>query len=404
MLYKESKMEILRQQHNQLLSRLDTQFERYLMHELPWNDRLLGIKGARGTGKTTLLLQYIKKRYGLSQEALYVSLDNLYFADNRLFDLVDEFHAMGGEHIFIDEVHKYPDWALEFKNIYDAYPELKVTFTGSSLLHILDSRADLSRRSLIFEMKGLSFREYLNFVTDYHFEVQDLEMVLNNHVDIALDISKKLKPLKYFNEYLQWGYYPFFRDDKTYFYRRLQEVVNMIIEIELPMLRNVDPSKTLKIKQLLYIIALSSPFKPNISKLAAKIGITRNTLNEYIKILADARLINILTKNAVGINLLQKPDKIFLENTTLAFAISGGTPDKGNLRETFFLNQLSKGHTVTYPQKADFLIDGKYLFEVGGKDKNVRQIGGLENAFIAADDILAGFENKIPLWLFGFLY
>ncbi len=313
-------MENLRKQHINLLNRINSDFERYLMNNLPWNDKMMGIKGARGVGKTTLLLQYIKKTYSYSEEALYVSLDNLFFSENKLIDLIDDFVTKGGKHIFIDEVHKYTDWSVEFKNIYDQYPDLKVAFTGSSLLHILSSKADLSRRALIFNINGLSFREYLNFKYGTGFTPFVLDDILQDHISISLDIIEKVKPLKYFNEYLQWGYYPFFIDDVEYYFQRLQEIINMTIDIELPLLRGVNPLKTNKIKQLLFIIAQSSPFKPNISKLAAKIGVTRNTMNEYIKILADAKLLNLLNKNATGINLLQKPDKIFLENTNLAFA------------------------------------------------------------------------------------
>lgn len=397
-------MEKLRKQHMLLLKQVSSQFKRYLIQKLPWDDRLMGIKGARGIGKTTMMLQYIRQHYGFSEEAIYVSLDNLYFTNNLLTDFIEGFIAKGGTHIFIDEVHKYPDWSIELKNIYDTYPELKVAFTGSSLLHILHSRVDLSRRALVFNMQGLSFREYLNFTLKTEFKVLKLSHIIEDHIAIALDISKKIKPLKYFDEYLKNGYYPFFASGKQYFYHRLQEIINMTIDIELPFLRGVDPGKTRKIKQLMFILALSSPFKPNISKLSSKIGVTRNTLNEYLKILVDARLLNMLNKNAMGINLLQKPEKIFLENTNLAYLFADTVPDKGNVRETFFLNQLSAIHQITYPEIGDFLVDGNCLFEIGGKNKASKQISGIKNAFIAADDIEFGYDIKIPLWLFGFLY
>ena len=397
-------MEKLRQQHISLLDHVNFTFQRFLIDKLPWNDRLLGIKGFRGVGKTTMLLQYIRQQYGYSDEALYVSLDNLYFTENRLTDFIDDFTNKGGEHIFIDEVHKYPDWVVEIKNIYDLYPDLKITFTGSSLLQILNARADLSRRALVFKMPGLSFREYLNFVLKADFEKIILDDLLKNHIVFAREIAKKIKPLKYFDEYLKFGYYPFFYEDKDFYYHRLEEIINLVIDIELPLLRNVAPGNTRKIKQLLYIIAHSSPLKPNISKLAERIGVTRNTLNEYIKNLVDTGLLNMLNKNATGINLLQKPDKIFLENSNLSFALSDFIPDKGNLRETFFLNQIALDHSVTFPDKGDFMVDKKYLFEIGGKRKTKKQIKGIDAAYIAADNIELGFENKIPLWLFGFLY
>lgn len=397
-------MEKLRRQHINLLDQVDLRFKRSLIEKLPWNDRLLGIKGARGVGKTTMILQYIKEKYGYSEKALYISLDNLYFTVNLLSDFIAEFISKGGTHVFIDEIHKSPNWAIELKNIYDAYPELKVTFTGSSLLRILNSRVDLSRRALVFDMQGLSYREFLNFTLGTDFEILNLDDLLKNHVGLAHDILKKIKPLEHFDNYLKQGYYPFFINNPHYYFHRLREIINMTIDIEFPILRGVDPVKTVKIKQLLFIVANSSPFKPNISKLAGKIGITRNTLNEYFKLLVNSKLLNMLNKNAMGINLLQKPDKIFIENTNISFAVSTDTPEKGNIRETFFLNQLSEGHLVTYPDQGDFFIDNKYLVEVGGKNKTQKQITGIKESFVVADEIEIGYRNKIPLWLFGFLY
>ena len=396
-------MDKLRQLHTIRVNKQEVKFIRHLYNKFPWNEKLTGIKGFRGVGKTTMILQYIKNQYALSDNALYVSLDDLYFTENRLIDVVESFVVKGGEHIFIDEVHKYNNWAIELKNIYDTY-DIKITFTGSSLLEILNSTADLSRRALVFNMQGLSFREYLALITDAVFPVFSLNDILNNHKEIAIDITSKLRVLKYYDDYLKNGYYPFSHNNLEFYHFRLREIINMVIDIEFPQLKHVEPSKTKKIKQLLYIIALSSPFKPNISKLASRIEVTRNTVNEYIKILAEAGLINLLNKNAYGINLLQKPDKIYLENTNISYALAEENPDKGNLRETFFLNQISNAHTITYPDKGDFLVDKKYLFEVGGKNKTKKQIAAIENSFIVADDIEFGHENKIPLWLFGFLY
>jgi predicted AAA+ superfamily ATPase len=397
-------MEELYNEHRILLKNTGLEFKRYLMSNVPWQERLLGIQGFRGVGKTTMILQYIKENYKDSEKALYVSLDNIYFTDNKLVDFVKEFVAIGGEHLFLDEVHKYKNWAIELKNIYDLHKDLKITFTASSLLEILNSKADLSRRAVVFFMQGLSFREYLNFSLNTNFKAYGLHQILENHQKISREILLKTKIINHFKKYISSGYYPFFKENEDLYYHKIQSVANMVIEIELPLLRNIEMSKTVKIKQLLYIIAKSSPFKPNISKLATRIGITRNTLIEYINHLSDAKLINSIYANSKGISLLQKPDKIFLENTNLAFAFAGISSDKGNLRETFFLNQLSQNLAVTYPKKADFLVDDKYLFEIGGKDKTNKQIAGIENAFIVADDIEYGYKNKIPLWLFGFLY
>ncbi len=397
-------MEKLFQLHKMLLQRQNLSYVRSLMETIPWDQRLVGIKGFRGVGKTTLLLQHIKQNYGTSDRALYISLDNIWFSENRLVDVAEQFVQYGGEHLYIDEIHKYPDWALELKNIYDQYPDLKITFTGSSLLQILDSRADLSRRALLFHMQGLSFREYLNMTLHTEFPVYDLDEILSEHTEIADLVLSKVKPLRYFDQYLREGYYPFFIEDREFYYQRLLEILDMIIDIEFPRLRGVDPNKTRKIKQLLYIIAHTSPFKPNITKLASRIGISRNTVYEYLRILADADLLKVLNRDTVGIGLLQKPEKIYPGNTNLAYALSLSGPDKGTLRETFFLVQLAESHKVTYTGVGDFMVDGKYLFEVGGKNKTLQQIKGIHNAWLAVDDTEYGHKNRIPLWLFGFLY
>lgn len=397
-------MEQLYNEHRILLEDVDLIFKRYLIDSIPWKERLLGIQGFRGVGKTTMILQYIKEIYGDSDKALYVSLDNIYFTDNKLVHFVNDFVANGGAHLFLDEVHKYPNWSVELKNIYDLHKSLKVTFTASSLLEILNSKADLSRRAVVYSLQGLSFREFLNFSINTDYKTYSLEDVLRNHKQISTEILKEIKPLKFFKKYISSGYYPFFKENESLYFKRIQAIANMVIEIELPLLRKVEPSKIVKIKQLLYIIAQSVPFKPNISKLAERIGVTRNTLIEYINHLSDAKLINKLYANTQGIGLLQKPDKLYLENTNLSFAFVYNNTDKGNLRESFFLNQLLQKHTITYPKVGDFMINNKYLFEIGGKSKTQKQIAGIENTYVVADDIECGFGNKIPLWLFGFMY
>jgi len=390
--------------HTALINNVKTGFQRSIAARLPWNERLIGLKGSRGIGKTTLLLQHIKLVYGLNSDALYVSLDDPYFYNNTLLNLADDFVAQGGKHLFIDEVHKYSDWAVEIKKIYDYHPELKVVFTGSSLLQILNARADLSRRALTYTMQGMSFREFLQFKYKISVDQISLEDVLKHHTEIAMEIGKNFKPLKYFGAYLKTGYFPFYNNDDELYYKRLSEIINMIIELELPLLRKADMSKVPKIKQLLAIISQSVPFKPNITALANKIGISRNSLLEYIHGLSDAGIIKTVLKDAYGVSLLQKPEKLYLENTNYMYALKADETNIGNLRETFFLNQLSESHVVTYPDKGDFLVDGKYLLEVGGKDKTQKQIAGINDSFIVADNIEFGVNNKIPLWLFGFLY
>lgn len=379
-------------------------FIRGLMDDMAWDARLIGIKGARGVGKTTLLLQYIKKNLPLNEQTLYVSLDHIFFAENKLTALTDTFVKQGGKFLFLDEVHKYPQWAQELKNIYDDYPELKIVFTGSSLLEILNARADLSRRSVVYTMQGLSYREYLNFTLGKTFPSFTLEDVLRNHITLAGELNAIIKPLQYFGTYLKSGYYPFFREVPEVYFQRLEEVVNLILEVELPLLRKVDISYVSKLKQLLQIIAQSVPFIPNVSKLSERIGINRNTLVGYLFFLQEAHVIKNLYRDAKGITQLQKPDKIYLENTNLQYAFSPGNTDVGTLRETFFANQLGYKHLLEYTREGDFKVDGAYTFEIGGSNKGTHQIKHLDNSYLALDGIEYGSKNRIPLWLFGFLY
>ena len=398
-------MESLFEKYRQKLHITSTTFVRGLMGEINWNSRLIGIKGARGIGKTTLLLQYIKIH--LSQETentVYLSLDNIWFSNHSLMELVDYFVKRGGKNLFLDEVHKYPNWSQELKNIYDDFPTLKVVFTGSSLLEILNARADLSRRANVYHMQGLSFREYLSIETGEILETYSLEAILENHFEITDAISLKLKPLHYFENYLKTGYYPFYNENPDWYFISINEIINLMLEIELPQLRGVDLAYIHKMKQLLLIISESVPFVPNVSKLSEKIGINRTTLLLYFHYLEEIGLTLNLFKVAGGISKLQKPDKIFLENTNLMMALSPKYANIGNMRETFFANQLSYKHKISYATQGDFLIDGNTVFEIGGKNKSTKQIKNLDNAFVAADNLEFGFNNTIPLWLFGFLY
>ena len=379
-------------------------FVRSTINEIDWEARLIGIKGARGVGKTTLLLQYIKKNLPLTNETLFASLDNIWFAENKLIDLTDDFVKKGGKHLFLDEVHKYPNWAQELKNIYDDYPQLKIVFTGSSLLEILNARADLSRRAVIYTMQGLSYREFLNITLKTDLPLFSLDDILLNHVELAQNLNKELKPLRSFDAYLEVGYYPFFQEGPGLYYQRVEEVINLILEVELPLLRKVDIAYVRKLKQLLQIIAESVPFMPNISKLSERIGINRNTLISYLYFLQEAHIIKNLYKDAKGITQLQKPDKIYLENTNLQYVFSPNNTNRGTIRETFFVNQISFNHLTEYTAQGDFKVDNTYIFEIGGSAKTDKQIKNLENSYIAADGVEFGHSNKIPLWLFGFLY
>lgn len=373
--------------------------------DIDWSGRLVGIRGARGVGKTTLFLQHIKNTFADNlQSVLYASLDNLWFAEHGLIDMADKFYKQGGTFLFLDEVHKYPDWARTIKNLYDDYPDLHIAFTGSSLLEILDARADLSRRALMYEMQGLSFREFLNFQTGSAFEPLPLTDVLERHESIAVDILAHIKPFKYFSTYLQTGYYPYYLEGAETYYQRLEETIMMILELELPLLRHIDISYAPKLKQLLGIIAESSPFIPNISKLSDRMLIHRQTLLSYLQFLGESKLTHSLFRNTRGIGALQKPDKLYLDNTNLAYLFRGEQADTGAMRETFILNQLAKDHAVTYTEAGDFLVDEFTTIEVGGKNKTRRQIKDIPEAYIAADDLEYGFGKKVPLWMFGFLY
>ncbi len=380
-------------------------FIRSLESEINWNARLVCIRGSRGTGKTTLMLQHIKKTFSEKlNNVLYVSLDNLYFSDNSLIDFVDTFAKKGGTHLFLDEVHKYPDWSRVIKNIYDDYPELHLAFTGSSLLEILNARSDLSRRALVYNLQGLSFREYINLKEGKDFPILSLENILENNENLSAQISSQIKPFSFFDDYLRFGYYPYFLEGIDDYYTRLNETVNLILEIELPLLRKLDVAYIVKIKKLLAVIGKSAPFIPNTSELASSIQIARQTLLQYFEYLEESKLIYQVFKQSRGLGTLEKPDKIFLENTNLMYMFSDSNTDIGNVRETFVFNQLAYKHEVLFSEQSDFFVDKKFTFEVGGKNKKRKQIKDITNSYILADNIEYGTERRIPIWLLGFLY
>ena len=398
-------MEELFNRYQRISQKIQTDFVRSFMQEVNWNARLIGIKGARGVGKTTLLLQYLKINFTDNKAlTLYVSLDSFAFRGKTLLGLADEFVRNGGKHLFLDEVHKYPNWAQELKNIYDDYSELQLVFTGSSLLEILNSRADLSRRVVIYHMQGLSFREFIMLETGIYFAPLTLESILKDHLLLAGLINAKIKVFPHFEKYLKQGYYPFYREELDLYEQRVEEVINMMLEIELPLLRGMDIGLVPKIKQLLVIISESVPFVPNIVNLSQKIEIHRTTLMSYLFYLQELGLTYHLLKEARGSVRLQKPAKIYLENTNLMYVLSSFSANRGNVRETFFANQVGYKHKISYHEKTDFLVDNTYAFEIGGKDKSKKQITGIENAYIVSDEIEYGYQNKIPIWLFGFLY
>ncbi len=397
-------MESLKQRFYEKYALTNVKTTRDFINRIDWNDRLLGIKGSRGVGKTTLLLQYIKNNYKPDNKVLYVSLDNFWFAENRLYYLADIFYKKGGRFLAVDEVHRYPDWSMELKNIYDDFPDLKIAFTGSSMLHLHTANADLSRRAVMYEMKGLSYREFLYFETGIKFPVFNIDEIFKNHITIAADIVKKIKPLEYFNDYLKYGYYPFYLENKNTFHQKLYAAIQTVLEVDIPQFVNIRTSNIIYLKKLLNIISNSVPFKPNLSSVSQRTGIALNTLKKYIKFLKETELIDLLYFPDKGLNSINKAEKIYLNNSNLIFTLSENTYDTGNIRETFFMNQVSSQNTVNATKNADFIINEKYTAEIGGKNKQQKQIKNTKNAFVIKDNIQIGNDNIIPLWIFGFLY
>lgn len=385
----------------------DMHFERYLKNQIDWKNRLIAVTGARGTGKTTLLLQHIKEQHGNNPEnTLFVSLDNIYFSNNNLYSLAEDFSANGGKELYLDEVHKYPAWSQEIKNIYDDFPKLKIVFTGSSMLQIFSADADLSRRVRHFQLFGMSFREFLIFegLLKKSQPAYSLETILKNHVSIAQELTKKITPLPAFRKYLQYGYYPYYKEDIAGYGERVLQTFNTVMESDLPNVESIDFYSINRIKKLFYILSEMVPFTPNISQLSQMVDVTRVSLMNYLQLLEKAHCVLTLKQKATGIRQMVKPEKIYLQNTNYNYALAADNPETGNLRETFFFNQLQQNHKVTFSENTDFCIDGKYYFEIGGKNKTSNQIKNLKNAYLALDGIPTGFRNEIPLWLFGFLY
>lgn len=388
--------------YTRLLANTKLTKKRYLFYQIDWKNRLIGITGSRGTGKTTLLLQHIKQEK-MENTSLYVSLDNLYFAQNTLSDLAHEFYLSGGTHLFLDEVHRYSNWAVEIKNLYDSYPDLHIVFTGSSILEIYKTQADLSRRSIMYSLTGLSFREFLSFEDIVELPVYPLELLLSDHTAMASDIITQTKVLPAFRNYLQYGYYPFYKEGIEVYYDRIESIINVILENDLPAIVTLQHATLVKIKRLLTHIASLVPYTPNINALSGIIETDRKSLLSYLQYLDRAKLLLQLHSDTKRLAELAKPTKLYVDNTNLLFALSKNT-QSGTLRETFFANQLSHSHELTIPTAGDFLIDNTYLFEVGGKGKTFKQIRNVENSFVAYDDMEIGLGNKIPLWLLGLLY
>lgn len=389
-------MERLFEYSNKLINETETSFLRYMYDEINWKSRMIGLIGPRGVGKTTLVLQYIKQNLNPT-ETLYITAEDFYFVDNKIIELVDTFVKFGGKYLFIDEIHKYKDWAKELKLIYDYHKDLNVVFTGSSVLDIKKGASDLSRRAVIYNMQGLSFREYLKLFHNISAKTYTLEEILQHKVDIP----EMERPLPYYVDYLKRGYYPFALEED--FDIRLAQIINQTLENDIPMYADMNVATGRKLKQLLAIISKSAPFKPNMSKIAEMLSASRNNISDYCLYIEEAGMIAQLRDNTGGIRGLGKVDKIYLDNTNLIYNLANDTSNIGNVRETFFLNQMRVKHNVVSSTISDFLIDDM-TFEIGGKNKGQKQIKDIENGYVVKDDIENGFLNVIPLWQLGLTY
>lgn len=385
------------------IQKTSLEHKRYLYGKINWNVRMIGIKGARGVGKTTMLLQRIKSEYENLDRVLYVSLDDIWFQRHSLIDLADYANSHGISDLYIDEVHRYPQWSLTLKNIYDNYPDLRVVYTGSSLLEIDNSTSDLSRRQTLYTLSGLSFREYLEFEGVERFDVVSIDELVTRHEDIAMNIVQRCKPLEHFDRYLRSGYYPFYKEAGDDYLIRLKEVADLVIDLDLPAAEKVEYGTLQKTKKMLATLAERVPCTPNISKLCEELGLTRDLCLKLLYALRRAKLLTLLSEKANSYKQLSKPEKVLLDNTNLAYALSSNT-DIGTTRETFFFNQVGAIHDTKLPKRGDALVDEKYLFEIGGKGKTFNQIRNIPDSYIAKDGIEYGHGNTIPLWLFGFLY
>lgn len=398
-------MEELISFQNSLLSQVSRQWQRYLFDGLKTHERLLGIKGLRGVGKTTMLLQYLAYHFAEREKGLYVSADHPYFYENSLFELAAKWYRHGGQLLLIDEVHKYPHWSRELKLIYDGHPGMQTIFTSSSALDLYRGESDLSRRLATQMLHGLSFREYLSLVHNIHFPTVTFVEILEHHPRLSIRFTADFKPLAYFAQYLREGYFPFAANiSREEIPLRLINILNTVLESDLASIQDYSAGNIQKVKKLLGVIADSAPFEPNISKIAEKLKLGRNTIVQYLKHLDDAHILHLVNRDSRGISALQKPDKIYFENTCLAYALQSKA-EVGTIRETFFANQIrNAGHQLHLASQADFSVDHSYTIEIGGKNKKQDQIKNLKEAFLVKDDIEQGFGNTIPLWLFGFLY
>ena len=388
-----------------ILKSFDIVYRRYFFDRVDFDARMIAVVGSRGVGKTTFLLQHLQtlKADYPAYKSLYFSYDYPSNVNIKLYELAEEFSRIGGEYLLLDEIHKYKDFALDLKAIYDFFPELKVIFTGSCATSIYNAQADLSRRVVLYPMNGLSYREFLELKLDKKFPSFCLEEITTNHIEIADALSDTFIPLEYWSEYLQFGYYPFYFENPKAYLKLLNSVVNLTIDVDLVMLGYIKSSFAYKLKKLLNVICYSKPFELNITKVSANIEVSRNTLYSYLDHLQRGDLLILIHDAQKGLSALSKPEKLYLNNTNLAYALCDA-PETGTIRETFFTNQLRESHQVNSSKKGDFAVDNQYYFEIGGKNKGFGQIKDIPNSFVVQDTDSTEDKCKIPLWLFGFLY
>ncbi len=389
--------------YHRKIVKVSLKFKRYLYNNIHWNSRIIGIKGARGVGKTTMLLQHIVENYQDIDKTLYASLDDLWFSTHSLLDLVDWADSHGINRLYLDEVHRYDKWSQTLKNIYDNYPEMSIVYTSSSLLMMDNAQTDLSRRQTLYTLHGLSFREFLSFEGILHIDPIPFDELLQEHVQKAMQIVRKVKITPLFENYLKYGYYPFYKETVEDFTDRLRQIASVVIDSDLPAVEKVSFETLQKVRKLLMIISEKVPFEPNMSELWKQLSTNNDLGLRMLYALDKAQILTLLSSKAKSYKYLYKPDKIFLNNTNLMNALCPNV-DKGNERETFFVCQMHVTKDVKRPKNGDFLIDDKYLFEVGGKNKTFNQIADIPNSYLAIDNTEVGFGCRIPLWMFGFSY
>ena len=381
----------------------DTSLHRFLYPEIDWDSRLVALDGPRGVGKTTMFLQHLRENSDVAESSLYVSVDNVWLNAQELYELVQHHVRHGGTSVYIDEIHYLKDWQNLVKSLYDNFRKLKIAYTGSSILRLASGKADLSRRQIEYSLPGLSFREFLAFEGCGDFPQCSLEEILKNHVALAESVAGKIKVIPKFEEYLKFGYYPFYREDKAHFHQKLLQVVNQVLDADLPKVEDITPETVRKARRMLAILAESTPQTPNASALCRGLDMDRKQGLKVLHALRRAGLVGMLAEDADALKRLCAPSKLFCDNTNLMYALAP-SPDKGTLREVFFNSQLSVRHVTTYPAKGDSLVNGMHLFEIGGEKKTFAQIKDLPDSYLAVDGLEVGRAARIPLWLFGFLY